>query len=48
MVQKIGLEVANGFIKEVSTNVELVYPNRLKPLTGTEFNVVGDLGVVYE
>lgn len=48
MVQKIGLEVANGFIKEVSNNVELVYPNRLKQLTGTEFSVVGDLGVIYE
>ena len=48
MAQKIGLEVANGFIKVVSTDTEITYPNKLKPLTGREFNVLGDLGVVYE
>lgn len=48
MTQKIGLEVANGFIKVVSTDTEITYPNKLKPLTGREFNVLGDLGVIYE
>lgn len=48
MAQKIGLEVANGFIKVVSKDNELIYPNKLKALTGSEFSVVGDLGVIYE
>ena len=48
MTQKIGLEVANGFIKIVSNNTELTYPNRLKKLTGSEFNIVGGLGTIYE
>ena len=48
MAQKIGLEVANGFIKVVSNDTEITYPNKVKQLTGIEFNVLGDLGVVYE
>lgn len=48
MAQNIGLEVANGFIKIVSNDTELIYPNKLKQLTGTEFNVLGDLGTIYE
>ena len=48
MAQKIGLEVANGFIKVVSNDSELIYPNKVKKLTGIEFNVLGDLGVIYE
>ena len=48
MTQKIGLEVANGFIKIVSNNTELTYPNRLKKLTGSEFNIIGGLGTIYE
>lgn len=47
MTQKIGLEVANGFIKVVSNGAELTYPNRLKKLTGSEFNIVGEIGTVY-
>lgn len=48
MTQKVGLEVANGFIKVVSGDTEKVYPNRLKQLNGLEFNILGDLGVIYE
>lgn len=47
-VQFIGLEVANGFIKVVTSEKELVYPNRLKQLTGSEFSIIGGLGTVYE
>nr|DAK49428.1 MAG TPA: ParM-like protein [Caudoviricetes sp.] len=48
MSQKIGLEVANGFIKVVSNDTELTYPNKLKRLTGSEFNIVGGIGTIYE
>lgn len=48
MSQKIGLEVANGYIKVVSDDIEISYPNRLKMLTGEEFDVVGTLGSIYE
>ena len=37
MSRKIGLEVANGYIKVVSDDIEKYYPNRLKMLTGEEF-----------
>ena len=47
MSQKIGLEVANGYIKVVSDDIEISYPNRLKMLTGEEFDVVGTLGSIY-
>ena len=48
MTQKIGLEVANGYIKVVSDDSEAVYPNRLKMLTGSEFSLTGTIGTVYE
>ena len=48
MTQKIGLEVANGYIKVVSDDSEAVYPNRLKMLTGSEFSLTGTIGTIYE
>lgn len=48
MSQKIGLEIANGYIKVVSDDVETSYPNRLRLLSGDEFNLTGDLGKIYE
>ena len=48
MTQKIGLEVANGYIKVVSDDSEAVYPNRLKMLTGSEFSLTGTIGTVYD
>ena len=48
MTQKIGLEIANGYIKVVSDDSEAVYPNRLKMLTGSEFSLTGTIGTVYE
>ena len=48
MSQNIGLEVANGFIKIVTRDNEVIYPNRLKRLTGSEFNAIGNIGTVYE
>ena len=51
MSQRVGLDLANGFIKVAhSDGKRLVYENRLTQLTGLEFNALdsGDDATIYE
>lgn len=47
-MQIIGLDLANGFIKVRSGNIEETYENRLRKLNGSEFNILGQIETIYD